>query len=80
MLDIDKPIDAAGWAERVIAIAPWSEEGWQELIRAQARQGNRTLALKSYEAAVAALKRELDAPPSSVLEWLAKRLRADEEI
>jgi len=80
MLDIDKPIDAAGWAERVIAIAPWSEEGWQELIRAQARQGKRTLALKSYEAAVVALKRELDAPPSSMLEWLAKRLRADEAI
>lgn len=80
MLDVDKPLDAAIWAERALSIAPWSEEAWQELMRAQARQGNRTLALKSYESAVAALKRELDAPPSSMLEWLAKRLRADEEI
>ncbi len=80
MLDIDKPIEAALWAERVLAIAPWSEEAWEQLMRAQARQGNRTIALKSYAAAVAVLKRELDAPPSAKLTWLAKRLRQDEEI
>lgn len=80
MLDVDKAIDAALWAERALTLAPWSEEAWQGLIRAQARQGNRSLALKSYEAAVTALKRELDVPPSALLEWLARRLRADEQI
>ncbi len=80
MLDIDKPIEAALWAERVLAVAPWSEEAWEQLMRAQARQSNRTIALKSYAALVAVLKRELDAPPSAKLMWLAKRLRQDEEI
>lgn len=80
MLDINRATEAASWAERALAVAPWSEEAWQQLMRAQSRQGNRTLALKTYEAAVMALKREMDAPPSSMLEWLARRLRADEEI
>jgi len=80
LLDVDRANEAAAWADRAVTLAPWLEEGWMELIRAQARGGNRTLALKTYATAVEALQRELDAPPSPALAWLAKRLRAGQDI
>jgi DNA-binding SARP family transcriptional activator len=80
MLDSGRPVDAATWAERALAVAPWSEEAWQELMRAQARCGDHSLALTTYAAAVAALQRELAAPPSPMLAWLAERLRNGERI
>lgn len=75
-----RPAEAAPWAEKAIQTAPWLEEAYQALMRAQARQGHRSLALNTYNAAVAALERELDVPPSALTEWLMLRLRADEEI
>lgn len=75
-----RPAEAAPWAERAIHTAPWLEEAYQALMRAQARQGHRSLALNTYDTAVAALERELDVPPSALTEWLMQRLRADEEI
>lgn len=75
-----RPAEAVPWAEKAIHTAPWLEEAYQALMRAQARQGQRSLALKTYDSAVAALERELDVPPSALSEWLMQRLRADEEI
>ncbi|MCC9078133.1 hypothetical protein FKZ61_018705 [Litorilinea aerophila] len=75
-----QPGQAEGWARRVVAEAPWLEEGYELLIRALARQGHPDRALKAYEEAVAALRRELDAPPSEQLRWLARRLRQGEAV
>jgi DNA-binding SARP family transcriptional activator len=80
LLAYGRPAEAAPWAEKAVNTAPWLEEAYQALIRAQARQGRRSLALNTYDATVAALKRELDVPPSTLTEWLVQRLRADEEI
>ena len=80
LLVLDRPAEAMPWAERAIKTAPWLEEGYQALMRAHARLGQRTLALKTYADCVAALKRELDVPPSRRTEWIAKRLRTDEEV
>ncbi len=72
--------EALDWANKTIAAAPWSEEAYQILMRAHARQGNRTLALKAYADAVSALQRELDLEPSPLTDWLAQQLRAGQEI
>lgn len=72
--------EAAVWAGRAIATAPWLESAYQVLMRAHARQGNRTLALKIYRDAIAALDRELGIAPSELTNWLAARLRDDESI
>jgi DNA-binding SARP family transcriptional activator len=80
LLGLDRAAEAADWAERAVTSGPWLEEGYQALMRAQARQGNRSLALKTYAAAAAALKNELGLAPAPLTEWLAKRLRGGEEI
>lgn len=72
--------DAVAWAEKGVVAAPWREECWQTLIRSTARQGQRSLALKHYERAVAALNAELGAPPSPETIALADRLRRNESI
>lgn len=72
--------EALDWSNRTIVAAPWSEEAYQTLMRAHARLGNRSLALKAYADATTALKRELDLEPSPLTEWLAQRLRAGQEI
>jgi DNA-binding SARP family transcriptional activator len=80
LLDRDRPTDAATWAARAIDHAPWLEEGYQVLMRAQARQGNRSLALKTYDKAVSALHAEMSLAPSALTVWLAQRLQNGEEI
>jgi DNA-binding SARP family transcriptional activator len=72
--------DAIAWAGRALAEAPWLEEGYQTLMRAHARLGERSLGLKVYADAVAALERELGVRPSPLTTWLADRLRQGEEI
>jgi ATP/maltotriose-dependent transcriptional regulator MalT/DNA-binding SARP family transcriptional activator len=72
--------EAGGWAQRALHQAPWLEEAYQILMRCHARLDERSLALKTYSDAVAALERELGAPPSPLTEWLAARLRQGEEI
>lgn len=79
-LTYNRLADALDWANKTIATASWSEEAYQVLMRAHARQGNRTLAFKAYNDAVIALQRELDLEPSPLTEWLAQQLRAGEEI
>jgi DNA-binding SARP family transcriptional activator len=72
--------EAGEWGRRALAQAPWLEEGYQILMRSHARLGERTLALKVYGDAQAALERELGVTPSPLTEWLAERLRQGEEI
>ena len=79
-LDVGEFADAAVWAEKAIAVAPWSEESYQSLMRAESRLGDRALALRTYATCVTVLQRELGVPPSQLTEWLAQRLRADEAI
>lgn len=80
LLGRDRAAEAVGWAQRAVAHAPWLEEGYQVLMRAHARQGNRSLALKTFDEAVAALHREMSLAPSALTVWLAQRLRDGEEI
>ena len=75
-----RPDEAEGWALRTVEAAPWLEEGYQALMRAHARQGQRALALKVYDKAVEALRRELDVEPASLTQWLAERLRQGKGI
>ncbi len=75
-----RPGEAVNWARRAVQVAPWLEEGYQALMRAYARQGQRGLALKTYEEALTALRRELDAPPSPLTRWLVERLHRGEDI
>jgi len=80
LLGMDRLVDAEFWAAKAIASAPWLEEAYQALMRAQDRQGNRTLALKTYANAVLALQRELNVGPSALTQWLAQRLNAALDI
>lgn len=50
------------------------------LMRAYARQDQRSLALKIYEEAVCALQQELNVFPSAMTEWLLTRLQRGENI
>jgi DNA-binding SARP family transcriptional activator len=61
-------------------MAPWLEKGWQLLMRLHARQGQRALALKAYQDAMAAVERELGARPSELTVWLGRKLESDEPI
>ncbi|WP_297715117.1 BTAD domain-containing putative transcriptional regulator [Thermoflexus sp.] len=79
-LALSRPAEAIVWAERAISEAPWMEESYQILMRAWARMGLRGQALKVYEQAVEALRRELRAEPAPLTRWLAQRLRRGEPI
>jgi DNA-binding SARP family transcriptional activator len=79
-LDIAQHAAAEVWAKRAIQVAPWREEAYQHLMRAQARAGQRQLALQTAEACAAALLREMNIPPAPLTLWLMQRLRAGEEI
>jgi DNA-binding SARP family transcriptional activator len=79
-LVLQEPVEAIRWAERAIEEAPWLEEGYQVLMRAWSRLGQRARALRVYEEAVEALRRELQVPPAPLTRWLAERLRRGEPI
>ncbi|MEM7344568.1 MAG: BTAD domain-containing putative transcriptional regulator [Chloroflexota bacterium] len=72
--------EAVVWAKRTCHNAPWLEAAYQTLIRAYARQGQRTVALQTFAEATTQLKQELDVEPSPVTQWLAERLRVGEDI
>ena len=73
----DKPSEGVDWANRIVQIAPWFEEGYQVLMRAYGRMGDRTRGLRVYEDAVKALRKELDIAPSELTDRLAANLRQD---
>lgn len=75
-----QPADAMSWARRVVETAPWIEQAYQLLMRAYARQGQRSLALATFRQAKAALEAELAVAPSPLTIWLAERLQRGEEI
>jgi DNA-binding SARP family transcriptional activator len=79
-LSYGRPAEAVVWAQRVVSVAPWLEEGYRALMRAYARQDQRSLALKIYEEVVRALQQELNVFPSAMTEWLLTRLQRGENI
>ena len=79
-LQRNEPEKAIQWAQQAITVAPWLEEAYQVLMRAYARQGQRSLAIKVYHDALTALADELDLPPSPLTQWLLERLRSGERI
>ena len=64
------------WGRRTVDAAPWLEEAYQLLLRAYARQGQRTLALRIYDEAVANLQDELNLSPSSETETPGGKIAA----
>jgi DNA-binding SARP family transcriptional activator len=79
-LSYGRPAEAVVWARWAVAKAPWLEEGYRALMRAYARQDQRSLALKTYEEAVRALQDELNVTPSAMTQWLYTRLQNGEAI
>jgi ATP/maltotriose-dependent transcriptional regulator MalT/DNA-binding SARP family transcriptional activator len=75
-----EPAAAQQWSQRAIQQAPWLEEAYQTRMRAWAQQGQRARALRTYEEAVEALKRELGVEPSPLTRWLYEQLQRGEPI
>jgi ATP/maltotriose-dependent transcriptional regulator MalT/DNA-binding SARP family transcriptional activator len=80
MLEMNKASEALRWAERALQQAPWLEEGYQARMRAHARLGQRSQALKTFDEATVVLKRELGVEPSQLTRWLAERLQRGDPI
>ncbi|HBN09284.1 MAG TPA: hypothetical protein DD435_11780 [Cyanobacteria bacterium UBA8530] len=53
----------AAWIQRLIERAPCAEEAYRFLMLAHYRQGDRTMALRTYERCLSVLEEELDVPP-----------------
>lgn len=68
------------WLRRTLQIAPWLENAWQLLIRLHARQGQRSLALKTYQEAAMALEQELGVGLSELTAWLYQRVERGESV
>ena len=79
-LEQGKNNTAVNWAKQTITAAPWLEEAYQHLMRAYARQGQRSLALKTYEEARSNLQQELNIEPSTTTQQLAQSLRLGKPI
>ena len=63
-------------ATRALAIEPALEDCHRELMRLYRLQGNRSAALRQYQACVEALRRELDVDPDPATVRLADEIRA----
>lgn len=74
------PVEAAQWAERVLAAEPCAEEAARVLMTAQARAGDRALAIRTYDRLVVALDEELDVDPTPETQALYRRLVDDEAV
>ncbi len=74
------PEEAIHWAERVVQRAAWHEEAYQILMRAHARLGRRTAALRVFQQARERLREELDVEPSALTAWLAEQIRQGQEV
>lgn len=59
----ETPLEAIRLAQRVLESDPVREDAWRLLMRAHMAGGNRALALRAWEACVAALERELGLEP-----------------
>jgi DNA-binding SARP family transcriptional activator/tetratricopeptide (TPR) repeat protein len=63
-------------AQRQLALEPWREEAYRQLMQALALRGERSAALAQYKACRAVLADELGAAPAAETEALAARIRA----
>jgi len=63
------------FASRLLALAPWREEGHRRLMRFLARSGRRAAALAQYETCRRILQKELGVPPSPETRALYERIR-----
>jgi len=68
--------EAAALAEQMLRADPADEHGFALRMRVQLARGDRAAALRSYEEAVTALRRELDLEPGEELRQLAAQARS----
>ena len=66
--------EAASWAEEMIALEPYRDTGYRQLMAAHAAAGNRAEALRVYERCRQLLARELGAYPSPETESVYRQL------
>jgi len=64
------------FAARALALDPWREEAYRQLMLAMAYNGQWSAALKQYRACREVLQRELGVPPSAATAALYERIRA----
>jgi DNA-binding SARP family transcriptional activator/Flp pilus assembly protein TadD len=62
--------------ERACQLDPDQESGWRRLMALQERVGDRTGAIRTYEALANRLERDLDAKPAAETEALVRRIRS----
>jgi alpha-glucoside transport system substrate-binding protein len=67
-------VEAAKWAEETIALEPYRETGYRQLMAAHAAAGNRAEALRVYERCRVLLATELGAYPSPETESVYREL------
>jgi len=70
------PAEAAKWAEKAVALAPFRERGYRLLMEAHVAAGNRAEALQVYEKCRRLLADELGAYPSPETESIYRQLLA----
>lgn len=69
---------ALGFARHQLALEPWREEAYRQVMQAFAALGERSAALAQYEACRAVLAEELGIAPAAETAELAQRIRADQ--
>ncbi len=67
--------DGIRYAQQLLTLEPLAEQGYQQLMRLHAAEGDRAGALKVYQACVDTLARELGVEPSAETQALYQRLR-----
>lgn len=82
-VEVEEAGDVAGaiaWARRVTELAPFDESGWQRLLLLLDRAGDRSGALKAFEALATRMGRELEAEPSPETLALVERIRERRQV
>ncbi len=67
--------DGIRYAQQLLTLEPLAEQGYQQLMRLHAAEGDRAGALKVYQACVDTLAHELGVEPSAETQALYQRLR-----
>lgn len=75
---VGDPGKSLTFALRFHRLEPWSETGLRRVMRLQARNGNHTGALATYEISCRTLKKELDVLPGADTQALAESIRREE--
>jgi len=69
-----KPTQALEYARQLLRLEPWSEDGYQALMRLYALSGKRSAALRQYEICRRSLAQELDVEPSLETQLLYQQI------